>query len=669
MVTLQDSDTPFLFFTSGCRHIDHVLEEISAKIAEEQSLDGSDLALAQATIDEMIDEGPDWTKRGVVCFHAQAHGMIEELSVLIRLDEPIGRVESEGRRFRFVWVLISGEPTHPHLDSAIEFTNLLKDPGFRHLAETRESKEMLFEGYRLALEEHVRLGASKNAELAPSGRLFGGLLQDLKRKLPHLVGDYIDGFSSKTIASVVFLFFACLAPAIAFGGLLSVLTDGQIGVVEMLVATALGGVAYALFSGQPLTILGSTGPVIIFMGMVYGLTESLGIPYLPTIAWIGFWTCLMLIVLVAVDACCWIRYFTRFTDEIFAALISLIFIVEAVKDMVHVFTDQKVSHDTALLSLVLALGTFWVGSNLSRFRRAPYLRKWAREFLADFGPAIAMVLMTCVAFALHEVNLETLAVPDSVATTSGRPWLVDIGATPMWARWAAIVPAGLVSILVYLDQNITVRLVNNPDNKLTKGSGYHLDLLVVALLIGVFSLFGLPWMVAATVRSLNHVRSLAKTELDSEGREKTLGVLESRMSGLLVHLAIGFSLFFLNLLALIPMSVLFGLFLYMGVASMSGNTLFERMRLWIMDPSQYPTNSVIRAVPSPVVHRFTFIQTACLGVLWLVKTSVLGILFPLFIGLLVPVRRALEGHFKDEHLDLLDAEEEPDDDFGDIGHV
>lgn len=658
-----------MFFTSKSEHLDDVLTESSQRLGQDPTLKGQERELALKLLDEMLDRGPDWVKQGVACYHARATGLEHEISMLIRLEEPVGRADREGHKIRFVWVLASSQATHPHLDSAIEFTRLLRDPDFRSQAETSHTQDEILEAYRQAVASHIRFQGDSEGELAPTGRLFGGLLADLRRKLPHWVGDFRDGMTSKTVASVVFLFFACLSPAIAFGGLLSVLTEGQIGVVEMLVATAVAGTIYAVFSGQPLTILGSTGPVIIFMGMLYGLTSKYSIPYLPTLAWIGFWTCLLLVVLVATDACSYIRFFTRFTDEVFAALISLIFVVEAIKDMVHVFTDHKVSHDTALLSLVLAIGTFWIASNLSRFRRAPYLRRWAREFLADFGPAIAMFLMTCVAFALHEVSLETLAVPESLTTSSGRPWLVDITAAPLWVRWASVVPAVLITILVYLDQNITVRLVSNPDNKLVKGSGYHLDLLIVALLIGVFSLFGLPWMVAATVRSLNHVRSLSKSEVDANGRERTLGVVENRLSGLLVHLVIGASLMFLNLLALIPMSVLFGLFLYMGVASMSGNTLFERMKLWVMDPSQYPTDSVIRAVPAKAVHKFTIIQTVCLGVLWAVKTSALGILFPLFIALLVPVRKSLERAFKPEHLDLLDAEEEPDNDFGDIGHV
>jgi HCO3- transporter family len=45
---------------------------------------------------------------------------------------------------------------------------------------------------------------------------------------------------------------------------------------------------------------------------------------------------------------------------------------------------------------------------------------------------------------------------------------------------------------------------------LQKGHGYHLDLFVLAFLIAVCSAMGLPWFVAATVRSITHVKSLMR---------------------------------------------------------------------------------------------------------------------------------------------------------------
>ena len=220
-----------------------------------------------------------------------------------------------------------------------------------------------------------------------------------------------------------------------------------------------------------------------------------------------------------------------------------------------------------------------------------------------------------------------------------------------------IIPAILLSILLYLDQNITVRLVNHNQYKLKKGSGYHQDLLVMSMLVGVCSILGLPWMVAATVRSLNHVKSLAKTETQN-GKEVITGTVETRVTGLLVHIAVGASLLLLPLLQMVPMAVLFGLFLYMGVTSMKGNQLFERIRLWFMDQEKYPSEYYLRVVPHKKVHLFTLIQAVSLAVLWIVKTSALAILFPMFIALLVPIRFLMNRFFDKEHLYLLDSEEE-----------
>lgn len=272
--------------------------------------------------------------------------------------------------------------------------------------------------------------------------------------------------------------------------------------------------------------------------------------------------------------------------------------------------------------------------------------------------------MTWVAFEMQEVYLDVLPAPDKLGTTSGRGWLVDPFAAPMWVRFAAIGPAILASILVYLDQNITARLVNAPDHKLQKGNGYHLDLAVVGALIGLCSLFGLPWLVAATVRSLNHVRSLATTEeVVSQGgsrKDRILHVCENRVSGLAIHILIGASLFLLPLLKSIPMAVLYGLFLFMGVVSMRGNQFFERLSLWAMESSLYPVSHYTRRVPGWTIHAFTAIQLVCLVVLWVVKDSDIGILFPLFIAFLVPLRFSLKRLFREAHLQALDAEELPD---------
>jgi hypothetical protein len=372
---------------------------------------------------------------------------------------------------------------------------------------------------------------------------------------------------------------------------------------------------------------------------------------------------LLLLILAVTDASCMMRFFTRFTDEIFAALISLIFIYEAVKALVYTFNDGS-DYDTALLSVLLALGTFYIAMSLSRFRRSRFLLPWIREFLADFGPMIALASMTVVALLMHEVRLHVLPVPDTFDTTSGRPWQINLFALPIWVVFAAVVPAMLATVLVFLDQNITARLINSPNHNLHKGEAYHLDLGLVGLLIGGCSLFGLPWLVAATVRSLNHVHSLATIEEavrpSGESYDRVIHVDENRITGLSIHLLIGASLLLLPVLKVIPMAVLYGIFLFMGVVSMSGNQFFERLKLWLMDSSLYPATHYIRRVPLWVIHKFTFLQLACLAVMWVIKSSALGILFPLFVALLVPVRLLANRFFDQKHLQQLDADEVPE---------
>jgi hypothetical protein len=262
-----------------------------------------------------------------------------------------------------------------------------------------------------------------------------------------------------------------------------------------------------------------------------------------------------------------------------------------------------------------------------------------RNFISDFGPSLAIIAMTIFALSFP-VTLETPKVPASIEPTSGRPWLVDIFAVPTWVIFASIGPAILATILLFLDQNITTRLVNSPDYKLKKGGGYHLDLAVVGVIVLVGSFFALPWIVAATVHSLNHVKSLAKTnviETPNGKKEIVTGVRENRLSGLGIHVLIAISIFLLSYIGYIPMAVLFGLFLFMGFASLRGNQFAERLMLWVTDPKLYPQTHYTKHVPPREIHKFTFIQLICFIVLWVLKASALGILFPLMIAALVPI--------------------------------
>ena len=451
--------------------------------------------------------------------HAYLDGVDEQIVWFVRLSHPQNLGVPDGVATQFLFFLL-GPPgsAAQHLDTLAGVARIMSDNEFRYEVGKAGSIDDL-----LTALDHFNVHVSREPvaktrevrdALAYTGRFAGGLIQDIRRRLPYYVGDFTEGFHPKCLGSILFLFFACLVPAVTFGGVMAVLTGGEIGVVEMIVASAFCGVVFALICGQPLVILGGTGPLLVFTAILYRQCIEMDIPFLPFYGWVGLWSAGFLLMLAVTDASFLMRYFTRFTDEIFSALISIIFIYEAIKSLVHIFEDldAKQHHDTALLSLLLALGTFYIAMSLSRFRRSSYLRPKIRELLADFGPSIALGAMTVVAVLLHEVYLDALPAPDQFGTTNGRSWVVNLFELPLQLRLWAAGPALLVTVLVFLDQNITARIVNSPDHKLHKGEAYHLDLAVVGALMSVCSLFGLPWLVAATVRSLNHVRSLASVE-------------------------------------------------------------------------------------------------------------------------------------------------------------
>lgn len=86
---------------------------------------------------------------------------------------------------------------------------------------------------------------------------------------------------------------------------------------------------------------------------------------------------------------------------------------------------------------------------------------------------------------------------------------------------------------------------SDPISVLQKGCGYHLDLLMVGVMLAVCSIMGLPWFVAATVLSISHVNSLKlESESAAPGEQpRFLGIREQRLTGLLIFLLMGCSVF------------------------------------------------------------------------------------------------------------------------------
>lgn len=76
------------------------------------------------------------------------------------------------------------------------------------------------------------------------------------------------------------------------------------------------------------------------------------------------------------------------------------------------------------------------------------------------------------------------------------------------------------------------------------------------------------------------------------------------------------------------------------------------------DKSVAPKERWTDKVPNKIINFFTLIQVVCLGAMFWVKESPIGVLFPIVIALLAPIRFGLEkfGVIKKEYMDVLDED-------------
>uniref|UniRef100_A0AAX7TM93 Anion exchange protein n=1 Tax=Astatotilapia calliptera TaxID=8154 RepID=A0AAX7TM93_ASTCA len=525
----------------------------------------------------------------------------------------------------------------------------------------------------------------KDDPLERTGRPFGGLIRDVQRRYPKYVSDFKDALNSQCMAAVIFIYFAALSPAITFGGLLGEKTNGLIGVSELIVSTSVQGVVFCLLGAQPLLVVGFSGPLLVFEEAFYSFCTSNNIEYLTGRVWIGFWLIIIVVTMVAFEGSFLVRFVSRFTQEIFSFLISLIFICETFIKLIfkeHPLkscslngTDAddlpstvKVSGEpnTALLSLVLMAGTFFIAFYLRKFKNSAFFPGRIRRIIGDFGVPIAILIMVLVDYSIEDTFTQKLSVPSgfSVTNSDKRGWFISPlgsnGEFPIWMMFACCLPALLVFILIFMETQITTLIVSKKERMLVKGSGFHLDLLLIVVLGGTSALFGLPWMAAATVRSVTHVNALTvmSKAVAPGDKPRIQEVKEQRVTGLLVAILVGLSIVIGDLLCQIPLAVLFGIFLYMGVMSLNGIQLTERMMLLLMPPKYHPDHTYVRKVRTLRMHLFTCIQLVCLAVLWAIMSTAASLAFPFVLILTVPVKMfVLRRVFTVKEMACLDADD------------
>ncbi|XP_068130742.1 solute carrier family 4 member 11 isoform X4 [Hyperolius riggenbachi] len=632
---------------------------------------------------------------------------------------------------RFV-ILVLAPPKMKSTKTATEvgrtFATMFSDITFRQkLLETRteeEFKEALVHQRHLltivnrhsSVNDGHKVHSHKPLKLHEFLNVGKGIFDDIARRLPVYPLDFTDGIVGsnkaigKYITTMIFLYFACLLPSIAFGSLNDENTKGVIDVQKTIVGQCIGGVIYSLFSGQPLVVLLTTAPLALYINVIRGICDDYSLDFKAFYAWTGLWNSCFLILYSLFNCSLLMKLFKRSTEEIIALFISITFVLDALKGIIKIFKKyyleapgselhySKASYDTistsnltsdlfynsslngsllhnhsmehedtlhgkesAVLSLMLMFGTLWLGHTLYQFKKSPYLHSRVREMLSDCALPISVLTFSVVgSYFFQDIRIAQF----NYLETQSLFVLAPIGSLSMGSITSAMGLGFLLSMLFFIEQNIVASLTNAPENRLVKGTAYHWDLLLVALINTGLSVFGLPWIHAAFPHSPMHVRALANVEERVEHGhiyETIVSVKETRLTSLVANVLVGLSLFLLpHPLQWIPKPVLYGLFLYIALTSIDGSQLFERVALLLKEQTAYPPTHYIRRVPQRKIHYFTGLQVLQLVILCGFGMSPLPymkMIFPLIMIGMIPIRyNLLPKIIESKYLDAMDAE-------------
>uniref|UniRef100_A0A287D743 Anion exchange protein n=1 Tax=Ictidomys tridecemlineatus TaxID=43179 RepID=A0A287D743_ICTTR len=478
-------------------------------------------------------------------------------------------------------------------------------------------------------------------ELQRTGRLFGGLILDIKRKAPFFLSDFKDALSLQCLASILFLYCACMSPVITFGGLLGEATEGRISAIESLFGASLTGIAYSLFAGQPLTILGSTGPVLVFEKILFKFCRDYHLSYLSLRTSIGLWTSFLCIVLVATDASSLVCYITRFTEEAFAALICIIFIYEALEKLFHLGEIYAFNMHNNLNKLTSYSCVCIEPPDPSN----ETLELWKKENITAHSISWGnLTVSECKTF--HGAFVGSACSPHG-------PYIPDV------LFWCVILFFTTFFLSSFLKQFKTKRYF--PTKVRSTISDFAVFLTIV-IMVAIDYLVGVPspkLHVPEKFEPTDPNRGWIISPLgDNPWWTLLIAAIPALLCTILIFMDQQITAVIINRkehkLKFIPMPVLYGVFLYMGVSSLKGIQFFDRIKLFGMPAKHQPDLIYLRYVPLWKVHIFTVIQLTCLVLLWVIKASAAAVVFPMMVLALVFVRKLMDLCFTKRELSWLD---------------
>ncbi|KAH8596952.1 anion transporter [Bisporella sp. PMI_857] len=497
-------------------------------------------------------------------------------------------------------------------------------------------------------------------------RIFRGMVNDVKRRAPYYVSDWLDAWDYRVVPATVYMYFANILPALAFSLDMFEKTKMSYGVNEVLLASVLGSVVFAVFAAQPLVIVGVTGPITVFNYTVYDIMVPSGTNYFSFMALIGLWAMAMHWFLAITNACNAIKYVTRFSCDIFGFYVAFIYLQKGIQ----VLTRQA-NGESFYLSIMVSLLVLAVGYLCGVIGSSPLFQHYVRVFIKDYGTPLTVIFFTGFVHIGKMARVELSVLPTSKAffPTIDRSWFIDFWNIRLGDVFIAIPFAILLTILFYFDHNVSSLIAQGTEFPLRKPAGFHWDIFLLGTTTGVAGLLGIPFPNGLIPQAPFHTASLCVASVVADPDEKSASkghvvtkvshVVEQRVSNLAQGLLTLGTMTgpLLVVLHLIPQGVLAGLFFVMGVQALEGNGITLKLLFLCKDRSLTPASEPLKRIERRgAIWIFVAIQLVGFGGTFAITQTIAAVGFPIIILLLIPFRTwVLPRWFTEEELRILDA--------------
>ncbi|CAR29004.1 ZYRO0F16918p [Zygosaccharomyces rouxii] len=532
-------------------------------------------------------------------------------------------------------------------NSKMENTN---DDEHRHVAR-EEEEETVRSKSRPRLRRH-------RYKFPPPGI---GIWLDLKDRIPLYGSDWRDSWDYRVIPAVLDTYFSNLLPALAFAQDMFDRTDHAYGVNEVLLSSAMAGIVFGVLGGQPLCIVGVTGPISILNYTIYDIVKDWSSNYFGFMFWVCIWSMILHFVLVFSNAVALLQYVTTFPCDIFGLFINIVYIQKGIQVLTKQFDSKEHGKDVegGFASVVVAIVMAIFGIMFKNFSITPLLNHPLRTFISDYATPLSVLFWSAFTHFggyLNDVNFQKLPITKSFHPTSATrrdksTWLAyeSIATKDVFIA----LPFGIIlTVLFYFDHNVSSLMAQRHEYKLKKPATFHYDFLLLGITTGVAGVLGIPAPNGLIPQAPLHTEALLVHDIDGNIVRCVEQRFTNTVQGLMMIGTMTRPL--LICLGQIPQAVLSGLFFIMGVNGLTGNVILRRV-LWLFTEQRLKdTTSLLQKVKNRWLIFFLCFSLAGFAGEFAITNTIAAILFPIVLLLTVIIRFTFPFLFPNDQLSLLD---------------